>query len=297
MNTLFRSLKAEEVEVRVDTVCEQYATLLLYKNARVDMAILDETVGPLNWQRSHSRDNANCVISIWDESKKQWVSKEDTGSAMTFAGDKNGSKAIASDALKRCGTCWGIGRELYSLPEIRVSASDCKIERDGSGLICGDQFLVTGLTSTDGVITDLEIVNTSKYGRPVVFALGRYLTKEGSPVAEKAEKAPVKPVEAVPAYSVPAAPAPVATAPAIPASVPATGPTEFEQKLAAARNTASPIRSHKGATFGAIMNEDAKAARGALIWIVGSSLDAKYREAAKLLLSYYYKYNPDDTAK
>lgn len=75
----FRDLTADDVECRVATVSAKGCSLLLYKNARCDMAILDETVGALGWQRSHSRDNANCTVSIWDDAKNQWISKEDTG--------------------------------------------------------------------------------------------------------------------------------------------------------------------------------------------------------------------------
>ena len=76
---MFRDLKAEEVEIRVGKVGEKGATLLLYKDARADMTILDEIVGHFNWKREHSRDNANCTVSIWDKDKEQWISKEDTG--------------------------------------------------------------------------------------------------------------------------------------------------------------------------------------------------------------------------
>ena len=69
----FRTLKASEIDVKSQTVKENGFSLLLYKNARVDMDVLDETVGPLNWQRKHSRENANCIVSIYDEDKKIWV--------------------------------------------------------------------------------------------------------------------------------------------------------------------------------------------------------------------------------
>ena len=75
----FRLLEASEIDCRIATVSEKGVSLLLYKDARVDQNILDETVGPMNWQRSHSRDNANCMVSLWDDEKKQWISKEDTG--------------------------------------------------------------------------------------------------------------------------------------------------------------------------------------------------------------------------
>ena len=111
---MFRLLKANEIEARVATVSEKGCSLLLYKDARCDMNILDETVGPMNWMRSHTRDNANCVVSIWDEKKNQWISKEDTGTE-SFTEKEKG---LASDSFKRACFNWGIGRELYTAPFI-----------------------------------------------------------------------------------------------------------------------------------------------------------------------------------
>ena len=79
MDYMFRDLKADEIDCRISQINDKGLTLLLYKDARVDMDILDETVGAKNWQRRHTRDNANCIIEIWDEDKKQWIAKEDTG--------------------------------------------------------------------------------------------------------------------------------------------------------------------------------------------------------------------------
>ena len=66
MAGLFRDLRADEIECRVAQVDKDggWITLLLYKDARCDMNILDETVGPFNWKRSHSRENANCTVSL-----------------------------------------------------------------------------------------------------------------------------------------------------------------------------------------------------------------------------------------
>ena len=97
MELKFRTLKESEIDVRVATVTEKGVSLLLYKDARCDMNILDEAVGPMNWQRSHTRDNANCIVSIWDEDKKQWISKEDTGTE-SFTEKEKGQ---ASDSFKR----------------------------------------------------------------------------------------------------------------------------------------------------------------------------------------------------
>ena len=72
MNNLnFRLLRADEIDARIST-CNRYGVgILLYKDARCDMNILDETVTSMNWQRQHTRDNANCIVSIWDDDKKQ----------------------------------------------------------------------------------------------------------------------------------------------------------------------------------------------------------------------------------
>ena len=63
----FRLLRSDEIDVRVASIDKTWCTLLLFKDARVDQNILDETVGQMNWQRHHSRENANCIVSIWDE--------------------------------------------------------------------------------------------------------------------------------------------------------------------------------------------------------------------------------------
>ena len=90
--------------------------MLLYKDSRVDMDILDETVGAENWERLHTRDNANCTVSIWDDDKKMWVSKEDTGTESNTEKEKG----LASDSFKRACVNWGIGRELYTAPQITL---------------------------------------------------------------------------------------------------------------------------------------------------------------------------------
>lgn len=124
----FRTLYPNEIECRAAQVTEKGVTLLLYKDARVDQKLLDEVVGPMNWQRSHSRDNANCTVSIWDESKKQWVSKEDTGKESNTEAEKG----LASDSFKRACFNWGIGRELYSAPFVWIGKENADIREAGT---------------------------------------------------------------------------------------------------------------------------------------------------------------------
>ena len=113
----FRTLKANEIDCRVAQIDKTWLTLLLYKDARVDMNILDETVGCMNWEKEYLRENANCIVSIWDEEKQDWVSKEDTGTE-SFS---EAEKGLASDSFKRACFNWGIGRELYTAPSIFIT--------------------------------------------------------------------------------------------------------------------------------------------------------------------------------
>lgn len=172
MENKFRNLKAEEIDVRIATVGEKGATLLLYKDARVDMDILDETVGAMNWQRKHLRDNANCVIEIWDSEKEQWIAKEDTGTE-SFTEKEKG---LASDSFKRAGFNWGIGRELYTSPFIFVKSSDyTQVMKNGKPTTY-DKFIVSKIEIKDKKITELEITNT-KTDR-VVYTLYKQAIKK-----------------------------------------------------------------------------------------------------------------------
>ena len=121
------TLTADDIDCRVaqtatGTNGKVFAMLLLYKDARVDMRILDEVYGPMNWQREHDliAGNLFCTISIWDEEKKQWVRKQDVG-VESYTEKEKGQ---ASDAFKRAAFNVGIGRELYTGPRINVALND-----------------------------------------------------------------------------------------------------------------------------------------------------------------------------
>lgn len=136
--TEFRLLEADEIEVRVAQVKANGASLLLYKDARVDQNILDETVGSMNWMRRHTRENANCIVSIWDGEKQMWVDKEDTG----VESNTEKEKGLASDSFKRACFNWGIGRELYTSPFIWITADKMKIVDDKGKFKTYDKFSV-----------------------------------------------------------------------------------------------------------------------------------------------------------
>lgn len=169
----FRALRADEVDVRIGTVKQNGVSLLLYKDARCDMNVLDETVGSLNWQKQYSRDNANCTVSIWDEAKKQWVSKEDTGTESYTEAEKG----LASDSFKRACFNWGIGRELYTAPFIWIS-----------GATKSDRFWVRDMEVEGGKITNLTICKCNQYGDKlpeVAYTYPHLAVKERMPVLQK----------------------------------------------------------------------------------------------------------------
>lgn len=170
----FRKLKAEEIECRIGQIKEKGLTLLLYKDARCDMNILDEAVGSMNWKREHTRDNRNCIVSIWDADKEQWISKEDTGTESNTEAEKG----LASDSFKRACVNWGIGRELYTAPFIWVKAEDANIVRTGDRFKCYDNFSVEKISYTDdGYIDGLSIIN-NKLGRRVFLQKPKDKEKE-----------------------------------------------------------------------------------------------------------------------
>ena len=160
MGRMFRLLKPNEIEVRTQSIKANGAILLLYKDARCDMNILDDTVGPFNWKREHRRDNANCIVSIYDKNKGEWISKEDTGSESNTEKEKG----LASDSFKRACFNWGIGRELYTAPFIWVSGNrdDLKYARYECTKIGYDE---------NGSINQLEITRTDNE-RKVVYSYG-----------------------------------------------------------------------------------------------------------------------------
>lgn len=170
----FRTLNAWEIECRVGQAKYDQQTgksgvsLLLYKDARCDMSILDEAVGPLNWMRSHSRDNANCIVSIWDEKKQMWISKEDTGTES----NTEAQKGLASDSFKRACVNWGIGRELYTAPFIWIPGDKCEVKPNGGRPKCYDDFEVEAIEYNERrEIKFLRIINAKT--RQQVYSWGK----------------------------------------------------------------------------------------------------------------------------
>lgn len=167
----FRTLKADEIECRVAQVSEKGASLLLYKDARADMKMLDEA--KVKWQRRHEVINGKlfCTVSIWDDELKQWVERQDVG----VESQAEATKGEASDSFKRACFNWGIGRELYTAPFIWVSADKMNIQKtEWQGKTkykTYDKFKVTNIRYNESrEIDGLVIVNEKT--KAIVYKLG-----------------------------------------------------------------------------------------------------------------------------
>ena len=179
-----RPLRAEEIDCRVATINAKGLVLLLYKDARVDQSILDETFGVYGWQRSHQwmGERLYCTVSVRDPETGGWISKQDVGTESYTEKEKG----QASDAFKRACFNLGIGRELYTAPFIWIPAEAYTASVGGGGKpTTYDRFKVTRVEVADGCITALEVKNT-KTGK-VVYTCG------AQTVSKRAKKPDEKP--------------------------------------------------------------------------------------------------------
>ena len=164
-----RELRADEIEVRVAQCSQKGVSLLLYKDSRCDMRILDETFGMKGWRDSYQSINGElfCTIEVWDAEKSQWIGKQSNGTPSNMEAEKG----RASDAFKRAGFMLGIGRELYTAPFIWVPAEKCNVKQGKNGRFqCYDKFRCEKVRIESGQITGLSIYNDTKGCRAFVFA-------------------------------------------------------------------------------------------------------------------------------
>lgn len=192
-----RLLGREDIDVRVAQTStydgQVKVALLLYKNARVDMKIMDELFGPMGWKRTHRLigDRLYCQVEVWDAEKGEWICKEDVG----VESNTEAEKGQASDSFKRACVNWGIGRELYTAPKVSVTLNDREYTRDQQGKIrVWASFSVKsiGYDTKNRTITSLEIVD--RFGN-VRFSMSEPEAKpvsKGPSEAVKARKAAAK---------------------------------------------------------------------------------------------------------
>ena len=173
-----RLLSKEDIDVRVaqtniyNNNGQQVVkvNLLLYKNARVDMKIMDELFTPMGWKRTHKLigDRLYCCVEVYNPETKEWICKEDVG----VESNTEAEKGQASDSFKRACVNWGIGRELYTAPKITIELNENEYTKDQNSRIkVWAYFSVKsiGYDSKTRTITSLEIQD--KYGN-VRFSMG-----------------------------------------------------------------------------------------------------------------------------
>lgn len=179
----FRLLTADEIECRVSTIKEKGLSLLLYKTARTDANLLDETVGEENWSNDFKLIDGVLYGGICVDYGQGWVWKWDAG----VESNTEAEKGRASDAFKRAGFKHGIGRELYTAPFIWIPREKCNIEKNQSGkLSCYDSFEVEQISyNKKQEIFSLAIRNAKTGNR--VFTWSRNDTFEDVPTMEDDE--------------------------------------------------------------------------------------------------------------
>lgn len=152
----FRLLNESEIECRVGTINEKGLSLLLYKDARVDMNLLDETVGVGKWQRKHYELKGHVYCSVGIKVDEEWVWKDDVG----VESNTESTKGESSDSFKRACFNWGIGRELYTAPFVWIPAHKYKSATNKSGKpTTYDKFTVEKIKYEDNEIVGLAIKN------------------------------------------------------------------------------------------------------------------------------------------
>lgn len=162
---MFRNLKADEIEVKIKQVKQNGLVCLLYKTARTDMDLLDETVGPENWTNDYREIKGNLYAGIAIKQGGEWVWKYDCG-IESREDEGNEKKGEASDSFKRAGFRWGIGRNLYTSPFIWIPAEKCNI----NGTKCYDKFSVEKIAyDENNRISGLAIWNDTKGARAYVW--------------------------------------------------------------------------------------------------------------------------------
>ena len=148
----FRQLRADEIDCRVGTQTDRGISLLLYKDARCDMRLLDETVGSENWQDKYYECKGNLFCSVGIKTADGWIWKDDCGTESNTEKEKG----EASDAFKRACFRWGIGRELYTAPFIWVGLD--KLELDSRGKV-KSKYRVKDIGYENGAIVRLCIAD------------------------------------------------------------------------------------------------------------------------------------------
>ena len=167
----FRDLLPNEIDLRVGSTNDKGFQLLLYKDARVDMNILDETVGQFNWTKEfyQVKNTLMCKVGIninFSTVNIGYENKEPLFIYKSDAGDESNTEAIkgeASDSFKRACFNWGIGRKLYTSPFVWITKDENNDPKKS-------HYLVKDIAYNEKEITKLVIINEKT--KQVVYSYG-----------------------------------------------------------------------------------------------------------------------------
>ena len=170
----FPLLTKDDIELRIGQMSKDNtkASLLLYQDARCGMKYLDQVVGANKWQKKYYevRGLVICSLGIYDDELKQWLWKDDTGTA----GSIEEEKSIVSDSFKRCCVCWGLARELYTSPTIWV-----KVESKY------DKFYVRSITYNENREIKSLVIENEKHEVVYSYPKGANVSKNNVSVENK----------------------------------------------------------------------------------------------------------------
>ena len=104
------------------------AVCVAYIDARDAMKLLDEVVGPENWQDDYKVIHNKLFAGIGILVNGNWIWKWDTGTESQTEKEKG----IVSDSFKRAAVKWGVGRFLYDLEIKYLQTNGIKGEQDSA---------------------------------------------------------------------------------------------------------------------------------------------------------------------
>lgn len=152
----FRDLTKDEIQVRVAKVIGNHANLLIYKDARVDINILNDVYGIGWWKKKYEMvgEYLTCIIYTYNKELKEWIPVQDVGTESNFQAEKG----AFSDAMKRACFNLGIGIELYTVKDIWVSLTSTDFTKDKK---INQSFYVDKIKTENKIIKELVIIDRS----------------------------------------------------------------------------------------------------------------------------------------
>ena len=164
-----RTLKENEIHIKAIPQSLKKVELMLYTDRITIMNIMDETYGVGKWQSSHKTRTKGdgstemfCEVKVFNEEIGQWLSRDDAGLGMN-------DKTQSTDAFKRPCVLWGVGTELYSLPEEKIIIDAYRPAVDSYG----KPIELNGIQQNETIV-NVEQDENGNYFCPDVFKITQY---------------------------------------------------------------------------------------------------------------------------